>query len=341
MSNAMGKPMGHVRRAALALVLGSLLWLVTAACSSTSHRHPPGAAEPAVAPAGGPAAAGSVYPVGDSPEGIVYDRTTRLIAVAVHDPSRLLLLNATTMTLVRSVPLPGTVRHLQLAGPGGPALVPVESAQQLIEVSLPGGQTRSTRVGKQPHDAAAVAGGQYVVGNEFGHSISFVRDGQILKTVSEVRQPGSIVGDGGTVAVVDVGAFTVSTFDVATEKRIAVAPAGSGPTHGVLATGNRLIVADTRGNAVLEYSLSPLRQIGRLSLPGTPYGMAIDQSTDTAWITLTARNQLVGLDVTANTPRIVARYPTVRQPNTVAVEQGSHILWITGTATGQIQRITR
>lgn len=59
------------------------------------------------------------------------------------------------------------------------------------------------------------------------------------------------------------------------------------------------------------------------------------------WVTLTERNQVVGLDVNGDEPIETARLPTVRQPNTVAVSPGADTLWVTGTAEGQVQRIDR
>lgn len=308
------------------------------ACSSGKHL---GAAEPATAPAQATAPTGTVRSVGALPEGIVYDPTTKLVAVAVRNPFRLQLLDPTTLAVRHSVALPGDVRHLQLAAAGGPVLVPDEAARRLLQISLPGGAiTSSIAVGKQPHDAGR-SGSDIVVGNEFGKSLSVIRNGRVIKTLGGVQQPGGIVGDGSTVAVVDVGKFTVSTYDLRALKQTAVKNAGKGPTHGVLISGNRVLVADTRGNAMLEFSVDPLKQIGRLPLTGAPYGMATDETTNTAWVTLTARNEVVGLDVSGTTPRVIARYRTVRQPNTVAVEPGSHTLWVTGTHDGVVQRITR
>lgn len=325
-----------------ATTLAALLTiLVVAGCSSTraaSHRL--GAAEPASAPAARSVPAGVVVRVGGGPEGIVYDTRTRLVAVAVHGPDRLLLLDPTSLDADRSVPLPGSARHVQLAAPGGPVIVPIESANALAQVTLPGGATRLTPVGRQPHDAAA-AGPYIVVGNEFGASISFIRNGSVVKTLSDVKQPGGVVGDGTTVAVVDVGAFTLSTYDTRTLTRTAVVPAGSGPTHAVLTGGQRLAVVDTRGNALLLFSVSPLRLIARLPLAGTPYGVASDPRTDTVWVTLTATNEVVGIDLSTDHPRVVARYPTVRQPNSVAIAPGSHVLWVTGTYSGVVERISR
>lgn len=318
-----------------------LLALVTAAAGCSGSSKHIGAAEPATAPPTTAAPAGVVRPVGAEPEGIVYDLGTKLVAVAVRNPDRLVLLSPVSLAVMRTVPLPGSVRHLQLARPGGPVLVPDESARRLIQVSMPGGAEQATDVGKQPHDATALGGGQIAVGNEFGKSVSVIEDGRVRSTITGLKQPGGVVGAGATFAVVDVGSFLVSTYDVRTLHRLATVRAGAGPTHGVLLSGDRLLVADTRGDALLVYSLPALHAVGRLPLPGTPYGLATDPTTNLVWVTLTARNQVAGVDVAGPAPKVVATYPTVRQPNTVAVEPGSHRLWVTGTADGVVQLITR
>ncbi len=322
----------------VAVVLIALLASSLAACSGGGGHL--GAAEPATAPAQHVTPAGTVRSVGAQPEGIVYDAATQLVAVAVRSPDRLQLLDPTTLAVRRSVALPGSARHLQLSLPGT-VLVPDESARELLQVSLPGGASVATKVGKQPHDAARV-GDDVVVGNEFGRSLSVIRGDRVVRTLGGVQQPGGVVGDAGdTAVVVDVARFTVSTYDIDDFRRTAVAAAGKGPTHAVVIRSNRVLVADTRGNALLVFSVHPLEQIARLPLPGTPYGMAADPMTDTVWVTLTARNEVVGIDVASTRPRVIARYRTVRQPNTVAVEPGSHDLWITGTADGVVQRISR
>ncbi len=71
------------------------------------------------------------------------------------------------------------------------------------------------------------------------------------------------------------------------------------------------------------FSADPLKRIGSLAVPGAPYGMAVDG--DTVWVTLTALNEVVGLDVSGNHAKVIARYPTVRQPNTVAVDRPAAI----------------
>ncbi len=329
--------MGHARvRRSLAVL--ALTVVGTAACSSDAK---PGAAEPATAPVTSTAPVGSIRTVGATPEGIVYDSRSQLVAVAVRDPDRLLLLDPDTLAVRRSVPLPGDVRHLQVSVTGNEVLVPAESARQILEVPLPTGPVVATTVGKQPHDAVRAANGDVVVGNEFGKSISVLRNGRVLRTISDLTQPGGVVAAGDSVAVVDVGAFSVSTYDLATLKRTGRIGAGKGPTHGVLVGSNRILVSDTRGDALLLDTVSPLRQTSRLALPGTPYGLAVDARTATVWVTLTALNQVVGVRVTGNRMTVIARYPTVRQPNTVAVDPGSHRLWVTGTDDGVVQLIRR
>lgn len=316
--------------------------LLLTACGSGARPKRPGAAEPAEAPPTAATPAGTVVRVGAGPEGIAYDARSNLVAVAVRSPNRLLLLDPATLAIRRSVPLPGDVRHLQIGERARAVLVPVESANQLVQVALPSGTTTATRVRKQPHDAAQAANGDIVVGDEFGKSISILRGSRVIKTIADLDQPGGVVANGtNTVGVVDVGAFTVSTYDVDTLRRTGRVGGGEGPTHGNALPGSRYVVADTRGNQMLIYSVSPLRRTAAFALPGTPYGMAVDSTTQTVWVTLTARNQVVGLDVSGATPRIVARYPTVRQPNTVAVAPGSKRLWVTGFPAGVIQVINR
>ncbi len=318
----------------------AVLVLLLASCGHSAHAPILHAAEPAVAPTTTGTPSGTVVAVGAQDEGIVYDSVTKLVAVTVRNPDRLQLLDATTLKVVRSVPLAGHARHLQLAAPGGPVLVPEEDANVLALVSLPGGAVRTIPTGNSPHDASAVTGG-YVAGDEFGHSITIARDGQAPQTVSDVTQPGGVVDFGDTVAIVDVGAFTVSTYRVSDGKRLGRLPAGAGPTHGVRTSVGSLLVADTRGGELITYEENPLRRTGSVAAPGAPYGMAADPSQPIVWITLTALNQVVGYDVSSPTPREIARLDTIRQPDTVAVAPGSHTLWITGTDTGQVQRLTR
>ena len=275
------------------------------------------------------------------PQGIVYDAKTDSLAVAVRDPYRLLLLDPDTLRVRRSVGLPGKVRHLQVTPQGGTVLVPSETADEVFEVDLATGRMRATDVQRHPHDAAGTEDGDVLVGNEFSGSLSVVRRGQVVHTFIDLRQPGGVLASGRLAVAIDVADYTVTTYDLDTDQRVARVAAGEGPTHGVLVGDGRIAVTDTRGDRVLLYTLDPLKRVGSVALHGSPYGVAGDPTSGTAWVTLTGSNRLVGLDVDTDQPKVIASYPTVRQPDTVAVAPGARTLWVTGTADGVVERITR
>jgi DNA-binding beta-propeller fold protein YncE len=303
--------------------------------------HLPPAAEPAPAPVPNAPPAGLVVPVGTSPEGVVTDPQTQTVAVGVRDPFALALLDATTGATRRRVELPGGLRHLQLAAPGGPLLVPDEGANRFIRVTLPGGQIASeVMIGVAPHDATAAADGTVFVANELGHSVVAVRGDRVVHTFTDVTQPAGLAAAGNLVGLVDVRENTLTVYDAQRLQRVAELPAGAGPTHVVADKRGHLAVIDTRGGAVLLYELHPtIRQIGRVELPGTPYGVAYDAVRDRLWVTLTALNEVIGLNLSASQPVLASPLPTVRQPNTVAVDGPSGRLYVTGTADGVLEII--
>ncbi|PZS37557.1 MAG: hypothetical protein DLM62_18585, partial [Pseudonocardiales bacterium] len=254
----------------------------------------PPAAEPAPAPVPTAPPAGRTVPVGAAPEGVVVDPQTHIVAVGVRDPAALTLLDATTGMVVRKVPLPGALRHLQLAAPGGPVLVPDEGSNRLLRVALPSGEITSQVVtGVVPHDATQAANGTVFVANELGHSVVAVRGDQVVHTFTDVTQPAGMAAVGNLVGLLDVRENTLTVYDAQRLQRVAEVPAGAGPTHVVADKRGHLAVIDTRGGAVLLYELQPtVRQIGRVELPGTPYGVAYDPVRDRLWVTLTALNEV-------------------------------------------------
>jgi DNA-binding beta-propeller fold protein YncE len=299
------------------------------------------AAEPAEAPPTDRAPAGQVIPLGPGPEGLVADPVTGIVAAAVRDPARLVLLDGRGGGFRAEVALPGPLRHLQLAAPGGPVLVPVEAADQLVRVGLPDGRIIGTAAtGDFPHDATQAANGQVFVADEFGGSVTVLDGERLVRRFEEPVQPGGIAAAGNLVGMIDVSRSTLTVYDAGGGTggtRVAEVPAGAGPTHLVADRRGRLVVTDTRGDAVLVFELTPapaLRTV--LPLPGQPYGIAYDPAGDRAWITLTGRNELVGLDLGAGPPREVVRLPTVRQPNTVAVDSSTARVFVASQTEGTL-----
>ena len=310
------------------------------ACGSAPKAELPPAAEPASSPPPAQAPPGRIVEVGFKPEGIAADPRTGIFAVGLRDPegAELALLDGARGRVTRRVPLPAPPRHLALEAEGGPVLVPAEDADELLRVRLPGGQVSRAPTGREPHDAAA-AGGRLFVADEFASQLSVYEGDRRIRTVDTALQPGGIFGvqRGRQVAMVAVKERVVETYDVASGRRTGRADAGVGPTHAVSDDGDYLFVTDTTGGALLVYNLEPkLELIRRYPLPGSPYGIAIDNRRHRMYVTQTASNQLTELTV-GGRPSLVARIPTVRQPNTVAVDEATGRVAVTGKVDGVVQ----
>jgi DNA-binding beta-propeller fold protein YncE len=310
----------------------ALFAAVLAACGGSSDALPP-APEPARSPPLGRQPAGTVVPLGHKPEGLAFDHVTGLLAAGLANPDRLALVDGDTGRAVRRVRLPESPRHLRLGAPGGPMLVPAERADAIVEVSLPRGRLETTRVGRFPHDAAR-ARGRLFVGDELGHTVSVIEDGRRIATLPAPRQPGGVAAtaDRAYVGVVGVRERALEVFDSKTLESVGRVNVGIGPTH-IVGGGARFFVVDTRGDALLEVRLDPLRVHRRTHLGGTPYGIALDTERRRYWVTLTARNQVAEL----TDHRVLRRFPTVRQPNSVAVDPRSGRVFVAGRVDGTLQ----
>lgn len=322
-----------MRRLAAALAVATLL----VACGGDDEPgaprpqlDPPQAAEPVQAP---PAEdpPGLIVEVGDTPEGVALDAQAGIAAVAVDEPSRLVLLDVETGEVVEEVSLPGSARHVTEAD--GTFLVPVEDADVLFEVT-PGGPVVRTAVGDGPHDAAKL-GDRVFTADEFGSTMSVVRDGELVGQVPVDAQPGgvSIVGD--RVAVIAVRAYTVELYDALSDepRGFGGQSAGLGPSHVVTGDDGRLAIADTRGRALVVYGTDErLRFERRVALDGTPVGVAAGDG-GTAWVALSERNEVVEVDLESG--RTLRSVDTVRNPYTVAYGDG--MLVIASQADGTIQ----
>ena len=297
----------------------------------------PPPAEPQQAPPPEANLPGRQVPVGSAPEGIVVDAQTRTVAVATRKPNELVLLDADTGEVRARTPLPGVVRHLQLARPGGPVLVPVESANALVRVDLPGGRAEQQIVtGTIPHDASETPSGVVFVANELGGTTTVLRGDEILKVFTDSVQPAGLAPVGELMGMLDVRKNDLTVYDASRLSIVGSTPAGQGPTHLVADRHGRLIAADTRGDAIRVFDTSPA-QLAEVAQPGGPYGITYDATRDRLWVASSGTNEVVGYDMTEATPREIARIPTVQNPYTVAVDSQTGRLFIAGVSAGVVQ----
>ncbi|GLZ52838.1 YncE family protein [Actinomycetospora sp. NBRC 106378] len=299
------------------------------------------AAEPESAPVPTTTPPGRQVQVGQAPEGVVVDPVTRTVAVATRNPNSLVLLDADTGAIRTRTPLPGFVRHLQLAAPGGPILVPVESANALVRVNLPGGQADAPLfVGTVPHDATEAPNGTVLTADELGGTVSAVRGDRVVKMFTDAVQPAGLAPVGDLVGLIDVRKDDLTIYNVNTLNIVGSAPSGAGPTHLVADRHGRMIATDTRGNQVLVFqpnASGPPTQVGAVPQPGGPYGITYDPVRDRVYVASSGTNEVIGYDMTNPQPREVARVATAQGPYTLGVDPTSGRLYIASVNTGVIQ----
>jgi DNA-binding beta-propeller fold protein YncE len=299
----------------------------------------PPPAEPQSAPPPSAPIAGRTVLVGAAPEGVVVDALTRTVAIAKRRPNELMLLSADSGAILGRTPLPGVVRHLQLADPGGPVLVPVESANALISVELPGGRAGPPILtGSSPHDAAQAPNGTVFVANEAGGTVTVLRDDRIVKVFTDSVQPAGMAPVGQSMGVLDVRKNTLTVYDTEQLAIVGSTPAGAGPTHLVADKHGRMIAADTRGNTVRVFVPRPApREVGSVAQPGGPYGITYDATRDRLWVASSGTNEVIGYDMADAIPRQVVRFATVQNPYTLGVDTATGRLFIAGTTGGVLQ----
>lgn len=305
-------------------VLGVLL---TTAC--TQSRDPLQvadvleAARPAVSP---PAAApdGTVRDLGGPALAAIVEPASRVAAVVVTDPDRVLLHDlgdASGLAEPRTVDLPGRVEQLAL-GVDGELLAAVPSANVLLRIAVGPGTPVVTEVPVDggPVSAAVVAGRTVVAAT----TRVLVLDGdRVVHTVDGFTGASTVVAAGGQAMVLDRLRTAVVTIDPLTGERGPGLRAGSGATNAVGDRYDRVLVTDTRDGELLAFSADPLLMRQRFPVPGSPYAIAYDSARDLAWVTLTGTNEVVAFDVAGGEPVERMRLATVRQPDTVAVDPGS------------------
>jgi hypothetical protein len=308
-------------RAALPAAL--LVAGLVAGCGSNGH---PAAqldvvpVAPASAPPGGPTAAGIVIPLDAPATRVVVDPRSGTVAVALADPPRLLLRTLDGTAPPRQVALPGPAADLVLAADGGPLLVAVTAPGSLIWVPLDGGAPSRTDLDGPARGAIAVGGATVVA---MGDRLTVLGGNRPGRTIPGFVDAARLVPAGTKVGVLDRGRSAVSLVDVSSGETSPALRAGNGAAAVVADRFGRILVTDTRDGELLALAGDPLLLRQRFPLPGAPYGLAYDARRDLAWVTLTARNEVVGLDMAGGEPVVVHRFSTVHQPDAVAVDSVS------------------
>jgi DNA-binding beta-propeller fold protein YncE len=297
--------------------------------------------EPATAPPVTRRPAGRVVALAGDPEGLAVDARDGIVAAGIRQPDGVALVDAATGRERQVIRLPGAPRHLELAGPAGPVLAPLEDVDRLVQIALPGGAvTGNTRVGRHPHDAAA-DGSLIFVGNEYSSTVSLIRGGRQVRVEPGPLQPGGVAAGGSFVLVVGVRGRRVEAF-AAGGRVLGTARAGVGPTHVQAGSGGLFYVADTEGDAVLTFRVnaSGPHQVATVRTErGTPYGIAVDHRRGLVYVTLTATSELESFRISGRGLVPGRTWPTVRQPNSVAVDEATGRVFVAGRTGSRLELI--
>ena len=303
----------------------------------------PTAATAARSPAPQAKPAGTVSVLPGTPTSMVVDAEHRLLAVAVDKPPSVLLyrIGADTLADPTRVPLPGPADTLSLAGPGGPLLASSGSAGQLVRITLPGGKAAPAPIRGEPVSATDF-GDRTLVAVRDRKAVAVLGGDKVYRMISGgLYSADQVLSTGKGAVVFDRLRNALFELDVPAGTVDEGLRAGEGSTNAVTDRFGRVLVADTRGGALLAFSLDPLLMRQRYPVDGAPYALAYDAKRDLVWVTLTATNEVVGFDVAGEQPEEKYRFPTVEQPNTVAVDPDSGRV-VVASATGKgIQVIGR
>ncbi|SFS81585.1 YncE family protein [Saccharopolyspora flava] len=280
------------------------------------------AATPATAPPASTPPAGTVHPAPPT-QHTAYDPDTHTLVLAAGP--RLHLIDTTTGT-GRTLDLPAAPTSLRAHA--GQVLAALPDAGQITRIDLRTTTAHPTPVPGAPVDALDLDEHRTAVALRDTATVTVLTNGTPSTTTDKFQGPAQLLSQAGQLYLLDTLATAITPINPDTGEKGAGLRAGQGATNATTDRYGRLLTIDTRGQALLAFSTDPLVLKQRYPVPGAPYALAYDPTTDTAWITLTATNELVGYDIAGGEPRETHRIPTITQPNSLTLDPQTHTLYI-------------
>jgi DNA-binding beta-propeller fold protein YncE len=312
------------------------------ACTSNSADAPPptiAPADAAVSPPVSRAPAGLVRPLAGHPISVVFDAaTSTLVALAPGQGEQ---------AVVTAMPATGVGRAVTLLGPAtamtgddhGHVFASTRGGYFLVDIA----EGRASRVpveGQDTTDFTAIArraDGRLVLGSADGAVFTLSSDNTVGAELKIFARVDALVAQGNTAVVLDRGQTSVTTIDASGEKAQHALRAGEGATTLAVDPAGRVLVADTRGDALLVFGADPLMLRQRFPVRDAPFGLA--GSSRLAWVSQTGANMVIGYDLATGIPVEKVRYPTVQQPNSLAFDEASGTLYVVSGSGAGVQVI--
>lgn len=288
----------------------------------------PEAAVAAVSPPATTTPQGTVTPLPDAVTALAFEPKTGTLAVAAKDTVHLYQL-ADTPSPTKTVAL--TAESLTVDD--GAFLV--TGANKVTRLTTDGTTTPAAEFRGQPVSATTYDG-RTLVALKDERAVAVVADDRVQRTITgDLMSADQVLSTGKNAVVLDRLRNAVFQLDVPGGDVKQGLRAGQGATNAVTDRFGRVLVTDTRGGALLAFSVDPLLLRQNYPVPGAPYAIAYDRERDIAWVTLTKTNEVVGYEVAGEQPKEKYRFPTVSQPNTVAVDPSSgRVIVASGTGDG-------
>jgi DNA-binding beta-propeller fold protein YncE len=241
--------------------------------------------------------------------------------------------------LDRDVPLPAAATamtgddrgHVYASTHGGYFVVDI-AAGRVNRVPVDGQEgTEFTAIARR-------ADGRLVLGSADGAVYTLTSDATVGAELKIFARVDALVTQGNTAVVLDRGQTSVTTVDASGSKAEHALRAGEGATTLAVDPAGRVLVADTRGDALLVFGADPLMLRQRYPVRDAPYGLV--GSARLTWVSQTSTNMVIGYDLATGIPVEKVRYSTVQQPNSLAFDEASGTLYVvSGTGSG-VQVIT-
>lgn len=295
-------------------------------------------ARPAASPPAATEPTGAVRPLPGRPTAAAYDQAVNALVV-LDSTAGTLTLVGTGGTAPRTIEV-GEQATALLTDNQGTAYVAGRGGYTRVELG-PGTTTRVDISDAQDTEFTAIArrqDGELVLGSADGNVYLLDSDNTVRHRVAIFARVDALVTSGDTAVVLDRGQTSVTSVNADGKAQQALR-AGEGATTIAIDTAGRVLVADTRGDALLVYGVDPLILRQRYPVPGAPYGLT--GSSDLAWVSQTATNEVVGYDLATGIPVEKVRYPTVQQPDLLTFDDATGTLFVVSGSGAGVQVIER
>ncbi|WP_100469978.1 YncE family protein [Mycobacteroides abscessus] len=280
------------------------------------------------------APAGTVHRIAGQASAVLFDTSTKTVSILANEGRIVTTVTRDDLDTVRRVtrlPSPATAAvgddrgTVYLSTAGGYFALDIASGRA-DKVNISGHEnTEFSAITRRPD-------GRIVLGSADGTVFTLDLQNQVIAHAAGFAHIDSLAYQGNTVAVLDRAQSSVTTLTAAGDGTAHALRAGEGATTMLADDKGRLLVADTRGGALLAFGLADsliLRQ--RYPVSGAPYGLAY--SATLIWVSQTATNTVIGYDLSTGIPEERARFATVRQPNSL-VSDGSTLFVASGAGDG-------